>query len=90
MDHGPGAGRTRCGAMANVAAMDRPTNAAVCLLVTMGGVGRMGIARWGDACVLGKGREGKGRQTCCYGGADSAAWRSCHVISCVRISHLME
>ena len=70
--HGPGAtgagagpwntapgtdGRTRCGAMANVAAMDRPTNAAVCLLVTMGGVGRMGIARWGDACVLWKGRE---------------------------------
>jgi hypothetical protein len=66
--------------MANLAVMDRPTNAG--LLVSMGGVGRTGIARWGDACVL-----WKGRQTCCYGGADSAAWRSCHVIRCVRISH---
>jgi len=69
--------------MANLAVMDRPTNAG--LLVSMGGVGRTGIARWGDACVL-----WKGRQTCCYGGADSAAWRSCHVIRCVRISHRME
>ena len=44
----------------------------------------MGIDRWGDACVL-----WKGRQTCCYGGADSAAglsFMSCHQV-CVRISN---
>ena len=62
MDHGPGAGRTRCGAMANVAVMDRPTNAAVCPWA--------GLAGWGSldgemrVCY---GREGK---------TDLLLWRS--------------